>query len=222
MKAVAALRVSTREQGDSGLGLEAQERAVRALAERLGAELVGIHRDVGVSGAAGLQHRPGLLAAVGALGKGDVLIVAKRDRLGRDPVNVAMIERLVERKGARVVSAAGEGTDDDSPTSVLMRRIVDAFAEYERLLISARTRAALKSKRERGERAGEVPFGWRALPSGKLFEDEGERAAIRLVVDARARTLSARDRGPPRGGGCQRPHGQASAPQPGPADPGAR
>ena len=46
-----------------------------------------------------------------ALGKGDVLIVAKRDRLGRDVLNVAMFERLAERKGARIVSAAGEGTD---------------------------------------------------------------------------------------------------------------
>lgn len=59
-----------------------------------------------------------------------MLIVAKRDRLGRDPMVVAMIESAVKRKGARIVSAAGEGTDSDSPTDILMRRMVDAFAEY--------------------------------------------------------------------------------------------
>jgi hypothetical protein len=53
-----------------------------------------------------------------------VLLVAKRDRLGRDVLNVAMIERLLERKCARVVSAAGEGTEDDGPTSILMRQII--------------------------------------------------------------------------------------------------
>lgn len=60
----------------------------------------------------------------------DVLLVAKRHRLGRDVLNVVMIERLVERRGAWVISAAGEGSDDDSPTGKLMRQIIDAFAEY--------------------------------------------------------------------------------------------
>ena len=44
-------------------------------------------------------------------------------------------------------SAAGEGTDTDGPTDILMRRIVDAFGEYERLIIKARTKAALRSRR---------------------------------------------------------------------------
>ena len=76
-----------------------------------------------------LEQRPALLAALDAIGKGDVLIVAKRDRLGRDVLNVAMFERLAERKGARIVSAAGEGTDTNDPTSRLMRQIVDYFAD---------------------------------------------------------------------------------------------
>jgi DNA invertase Pin-like site-specific DNA recombinase len=69
----------------------------------------------------------------------------RKDRLGRDVVAVALVERLISRKGARLVSAAGEGTDSDDPTAILMRRIVDAFSEYERLLIGARTKAALRA-----------------------------------------------------------------------------
>src|SRR5206468_4066133 len=72
----------------------------------------------------GSCSRPVLLDAVAALKRGDVLLIAKRDRLGRDVIAVAMIERLIERKGARVVSAAGEGTDSNDPTVMLMRRIV--------------------------------------------------------------------------------------------------
>jgi hypothetical protein len=59
-----------------------------------------VHEDRGLSGKLGMEKRPGLLAAVADLRRGDVLLVAKRDRLGRDPIVVAMVERLVTRKGA--------------------------------------------------------------------------------------------------------------------------
>ena len=63
-------------------------------------------------------------------------------------------------------SAAGEGTDTDGPTDILMRRIVDAFGEYERLIIKARTKAALAVKKSRGERCGGIPYGFELAPDG--------------------------------------------------------
>lgn len=167
MRAVCYLRVSTDEQADSGAGLQGQLDACRSHAERAGRELVGPFADEGVSGAAPLDRRPGLMEAIGALEPGDVLLVAKRDRLGRDPIAVAMIEAAVARRRARVVSAAGEGTDGDGPSDVLMRRMVDAFAEYERLVIKARTKAALGAKRRRGERTGRIPFGYDLVDDGR-------------------------------------------------------
>jgi DNA invertase Pin-like site-specific DNA recombinase len=68
---------------------------------------------------------PGADQAIVALKRGDVLLVAKRDRLGRDVYEVLGIQRLIARRGARVVSAAGEGTDADSPSDVLMRGLID-------------------------------------------------------------------------------------------------
>lgn len=192
MKAVAYLRVSSDEQAQSGLGLEAQEATCTTAAGRLGAALVATHTDAAISGATGLEQRPGLLEAVGELGRGDVLLVAKRDRLGRDPIAVAMIEAAVARRGARVVSAAGEGTEGDGPADVLMRRLVDAFSEYERLLIGARTKAALQAKRRRGERAGAVPFGYTADEAGRLIPDEGEQRVLALVRSLRDQGLSIR------------------------------
>lgn len=168
--AIGYLRVSTEEQADSRLGLEAQRASVTAAAARLGVSLRDVSVDAAVSGALAIAARPVLVHAVSALQRGDVLLVAKRDRLGRDVIEVAMIERLVRKRGARVVSAAGEGTDNDDPSSILMRRMVDAFAEYERLMIAARTRESLAAKRARGERAGQLPFGFQLAADGVHVE----------------------------------------------------
>jgi DNA invertase Pin-like site-specific DNA recombinase len=186
-------RVSTAEQSSSGLGLEAQAEAIAAAAVRLGRPVVELFTDAGLSGGLPLEERPALLAAIDALRRGDTLVVAKRDRLGRDVLNVALIERLVERKGARILSAAGEGTDDDGPTSVLMRQIVDAFAQYERAVIRSRTKAALGAKRARGERTGTVPFGWQLSADGLTLEPNGaEREILAVVREARAQGRSYR------------------------------
>ncbi len=187
------LRVSTDAQADSGLGLEAQESAIAATATRLGIPLAEVFTDSGVSGALDLENRPSLFAAVNALKRGDILIVAKRDRIGRDVVGVAMIERAVVRKGARIVSAAGEGTDGTDAASVLQRQILDVFGEYERRLIGQRTKAALKAKRARGERAGNVPFGYQLHPDGPtLAENPAERAVMAVLTELRAAGYSLR------------------------------
>jgi DNA invertase Pin-like site-specific DNA recombinase len=101
------------------------------------------------------------MEAIIALKRGDVLLVAKRDRLGRDIYEILGIQRLIDRRGARVVSAAGEGTDAHSPSDVLMRGLIDQFAQYERHMIAAKTKAALQAKRARGERVSRFPpFGF--------------------------------------------------------------
>ena len=104
----------------------------------------------------------------------------------------AMIERMATDAGARIVSAAGEGTESDDPSARLMRHMVDAFAEYERAIIAARTRAALAVKRTRGESTGEAPYGMRAGEGGRLVADEGEQSVIARVRAARAAGLTVR------------------------------
>jgi DNA invertase Pin-like site-specific DNA recombinase len=191
-QAICYRRVSTEEQAESGLGLAAQETACRACARRLGLDLAAVFSDEAVSSVDPLDKRPGLLDAIAELGRGDMLIVAKRDRLGRDPVVVAMIEAAAQRRGARVISAAGEGTDSDSPTDVLMRRIVDAFAEYERLVIKARTKAALGAKRARGERvSGRAPYGFALAADGvHLVPCPAEQAVLTTIREMRSAGLT--------------------------------
>jgi site-specific DNA recombinase len=192
--AIAYLRCSTDRQAESGLGLDAQRASVTAAAQRLELPLAGVFVDAGVSGSLAIEDRPGLLEAVASLKRGDTLIVAKRDRLGRDVIAVALIERLVSKRGARIVSAAGEGSDSDDPAGLLMRRLIDSFAEYERLIIAARTRSALAAKRRRGERISRfAPFGYRFAADGRSVEPEpGEQAIVRLICAHRADGLSMR------------------------------
>jgi DNA invertase Pin-like site-specific DNA recombinase len=201
MKAVPYLRESTDEQAESGAGRAAQLDACTSYCHRLGLPMAEASVDDGVSGAASLDKRPGLLDALARLERGDVLLVAKRDRLGRDPIVVAMIEAAVKRQGGRVVSAAGEGTEGDDPTSVLMRRIIDAFAEYERLIIKARTRAALAAKKRRGQRTGGVPLGFDLADDGQrskagrpiaLLANAGEQATVATIQALRSGGLSLR------------------------------
>jgi DNA invertase Pin-like site-specific DNA recombinase len=193
-RAIGYIRVSTEQQADSGLGLEAQQTNIAGAALRLGLELSRTFVDAGTSGSLAIEDRPVLLDAVATLRHGDVLLVAKRDRLGRDVIAVAMIERLIAKRGARVVSAAGEGTDSDDPAALLMRRLIDSFAEYERALIAARTRAALAAKRRRGERvSGLVPFGHQLAGDGRtLLRDDSEQDTIETICALRGAGRSLR------------------------------
>jgi site-specific DNA recombinase len=188
---VGYLRVSTEDQH---LGPDAQRASILAWAGREGATVVGWHVDHGVSGAAPLDARPGLMAAVAALAAGEAsaLVVAKRDRLARDVVVAALIEREVARHGAQIVSADGIG-DGAGPEAILMRGIMDNVAQYERALIRARTTAALAVKKARGERVGMVPVGYRVAADGRTLEvDPVEAEIIAAVRELRAAGMSLR------------------------------
>lgn len=139
------LRVSTREQGDSRNGLEAQREAVKAFALASGFELLGIVEEV-ASGALGLEGRPVLqrTLAKARQHKASVL-VAKLDRLSRD---VAFIASLMGQRVPFVVAALGEDVDP------FMLHIHAAVAEQERRMISERTRLAMAQLKAKGVALG--------------------------------------------------------------------
>lgn len=184
-------RVSTDEQAATGLGLAAQMAACESFTSKAGHTITGVFTDAGISGAASLEDRPGLMAAIAGLRRGDALVIAKRCRLGRDQMAILMIEKAVSRKGAVILSADGVGNTDD-PTGQLMKGIVDQFGIYERAMIRSRTKAALAAKRRAGELAGEVPFGWMADDTGKLFAVPAEQAILRIIVELRQANVSLR------------------------------
>ena len=186
--AVAYVRASRDEQK---LSPDAQRSAIEAWATREGVQVVAWHVDQGVCSVTPIDARPALCGALAALrehGAG-VLVVAKRDRIARDVVLTAGVERSAAQSGAAVVSAAGEG-NGDSPADGFMRTVIDGAAAYERALIRSRTRAALAAKRARGERAGTVPFGYTADEAGRLLPHAPEQTTIALVRSLRDAGLS--------------------------------
>jgi DNA invertase Pin-like site-specific DNA recombinase len=180
--AVGYLRVSTEEQNH---GPEAQRAAIVAWAEGAGVSVVAWHEDR-VGGGTPVEDREALLAALADLRNHEagLLVAAKRDRIARDVVVAATVEKMAQEAGAAVVTADGVCAAD-TPEGALMRGLLDLFAAYERACIRARTRAALAVKRARGEHVGgSRPFGF-CVQGGKLLAVEREQATIR-----RARELS--------------------------------
>lgn len=100
--------------------------------------------------------RPGLNACLKALRKGDVLVVWKLDRLGRDLKHlVTIVQELTDREiGLRVLTGQGAQIDTTTAAGRLIFGIFAALAEFERELIRERTVAGLKAARARGRKGG--------------------------------------------------------------------
>lgn len=139
---VAYLRVSTAQQGRSGLGIEAQRAAVAALAASTGRPIVAEYIEIETAkGADALDRRPQLAAALRAARRaGGAVAVAKLDRLSRD---VAFIAALMAQ---RVQFIAADAPSADP----FMLHVYAAVAEEERRKIAARTAAALQAAKSRG------------------------------------------------------------------------
>ena len=134
---VTYIRVSTRKQKESGLGLEAQERAIAHFAEANELKIVKAFTDT-ASGAAPPTKRPQLHAAIEMARKLNCpVVVARLDRLSRD---VHFISGLMAEKVTFVVTTIGFDVDP------FMLHIYAAVAQKERALISQRTREALKGR----------------------------------------------------------------------------
>lgn len=174
--------------------MEAQRELIAVYCQKNGHTIEVECVDENVSGGLDIDKRPGLLVALDALADqpGSVLVVAKRCRLARDGYVAAMVYRLVERSGSRVECADGVA-NGSSPEDILMRGMLDLFAQYERELIRARTRAALAAKRRRGEfTGGKPPYGQRVGDGGKLEPHQEERECAKRASKLRSTGLSLR------------------------------
>jgi DNA invertase Pin-like site-specific DNA recombinase len=106
-----------------------------------------------------LDARPGLDAALKALREGDTLVVWKLDRLGRNLRHLVNTVHDLEKRGIgfKVLSGHGASIDTTTTAGKLVFGIFAALAEFERELISERTKAGLASARARG-RSGGAPY----------------------------------------------------------------
>lgn len=144
-KAILYRRVSTSEQGKSGLGLDGQLATLERFCAAEGFEIAEGFVDV-ASGKLAVDDRPGLADALGAARRlGCPVIVAKLDRLSRD---VAFISGLMARRVPFIVAELGADVDP------FVLHLYASLAEKERRLISERTRAALAVRKASGVALG--------------------------------------------------------------------
>jgi DNA invertase Pin-like site-specific DNA recombinase len=173
-RAVAYLRVSTRQQQRSGLGIEAQRAAVARFAEAEQLTIIAefVEAESG-KGSDAIDRRPQLAAALAAAKAAkSCVLVSKLDRLSRD---VAFVAGLMAQRVPFIVAELGRDADP------FMLHLYAALAEKERRLISERTKAALAMRKASGAKLGN--------PSNIREAGEIGRIALAGTADDYARTL---------------------------------
>ena len=181
-QAIAYIRVSTNSQGRSGLGLEAQQRAIEQFCQREGVELLSTFQEVETGkGADALDRRPQLSAAMKAAKKArSYIVVAKLDRLSRD---VHFISGLMSQRVPFVVAELGFDVDP------FLLHIYAALAEKERALISQRTKAALQVTRRRI-----AEQGFHVTQRGTTITRLGHPDPMQSIAHARRAAVTLADR----------------------------
>src|SRR2546422_7041456 len=175
-KIIAYYRVSTKQQGASGLGLEGQHAAVEAYARQTGARIVAEHVEVESGKRA---DRPELAKALAHAKRSKAtLCVAKLDRLARN------VEFL-----AKVMNSGCEFAAADMPSANrFMLHVMAAVAEHEAKAISERTKVALAAAKARGVKLGSArPGHWRGREDARQAGLAKARAASAVAVSELAR-----------------------------------
>lgn len=149
---IAYLRVSTNEQGHSGLGLEAQRSAIQQEAERRGWNVVEWIKDE-ASGKS--LKRPGIQRALERLENGGpkVLVAAKLDRIARSAIDFLGLVERAEANGWALIMIE-PNVDMTDAMGRFTAGVLAQVAQLERELIARRTREALAAKRAQGARLG--------------------------------------------------------------------
>ena len=149
-RAALYLRVSTLEQTTVN-----QERELRAVAARMGCEIVAVHRDNGISGAKGRNGRPGFDALCKAANRRefDIIMAWSVDRLGRSLQD--LVGFLSEIHALKIdLYLHQQGIDTTTPAGKAMFQMMGVFAEFERAMIAERVRAGMARAKSQGKHCG--------------------------------------------------------------------
>ena len=193
-KAVAYIRVSTEQQAEQGVSLDAQRAKLTAYAALYDLDLVAVEVDAGVS--AKSLDRPGLQAALAALrgGHAEALLVVKLDRLTRSVRDLGDLVEGFFANGRWSLMSVSEQIDTRTAAGRLVLNVLASVAQWERESTGERTSAALQHKAAQGEfTGGHVRYGFRLADDAKtLVPVLAEQKVIAEARKLRAAGLSLR------------------------------
>lgn len=181
--AIGYVRVSTAEQAEEGVSLDAQEARIRAYCTMRDLELIELVTDPGVSaGKYTLEQREGGAKLLGAVTQGKVthVVALKLDRLFRNTIDCLTTVQAWDKAGVslHLIDMGGASLDTSSAMGRMFLTMAAGFAEMEKNLTAERTTAALSRKAEKNERTGELPYGKRLSADEIHLEDNPEEQAV--------------------------------------------
>lgn len=190
MRVVGYVRVSTEQQAQEGVSMDAQRSRLRAHCQAQDITLVDIVTDDGYS--AKSLDRPGLRQALGMLtaGQAEAIIVVKLDRLTRSVKDLGHLCDTYFREGLPYyLLSVSDAIDTRSAGGKLILNVLMSVAQWEREAIGERTHEAMVELRRQGVQLGGAPYGWRYSDDvdshGRryLVEVPAEQAGIRRICE---------------------------------------
>jgi len=179
-KAAIYIRVSTEEQAKQGFSLSAQEDTLKNYATALGYEIYKIYRDEGKS-AKDIQHRPALRQLLKDAEQKQFasIFVYKLDRFSRSLKDLILTIEKLKDWDVDFVSLQDK-IETASASGKLMFHIISAFAEFERDIISERTRFGMAEKARGGGVVSKAPMGYK-INNGLLEVDSEKNEAVKQI-----------------------------------------
>jgi len=184
MKIIAYVRVSTDKQAEEGMSLAAQSDQIKKYAALYDLDIIDTVIDDGYS--ASNLDRPGLKQIFAMLDTGIVqgVIITKLDRLTRSVFDLGYLLKNYMDK-YRFMSVYDK-FDTDTASGRMILSILTTVSQWEREVISERTKAVLAYKKSKGERVGNIPFGYKLTSDGVHLEyNPHEQKIIRAISNWR-------------------------------------
>lgn len=185
----AYVRVSTEEQTTDNQVLEIEAAGFEIKANRIITEVV--------SGSTPISRRPGFQQLMVKMEEGDVLVVSKLDRLGRNAIDVATTVARLQEISIKVYCLALGGADLTSPAGKMTMHILSAVAQFERDILVERTKAGLKRAIAQGKKPGRPPIldkDGEALVAQALGEGQSIASIARDFAISRQSVMRIRDK----------------------------
>jgi DNA invertase Pin-like site-specific DNA recombinase len=198
-KAVCYVRVSTLEQANLGVSLDAQEEKIKAYCLLNDLDMVEIIREEGVSGSKEFSSRPGGSRLMDIIKKKQAhnIVTLKLDRLFRDAADALNQTKNWDKLGIalHVIDMGGTSINTSTPSGRLFLTMSVAFAEMELNLIRERTALGMQYKKSKLEVYSPTPFGFQEqiTKDGKiLVQDKKEQDVLLLIKKWRSNGWSLR------------------------------
>jgi DNA invertase Pin-like site-specific DNA recombinase len=194
---VAYVRVSTEEQAQEGVSLDAQEARIRGYCQMRGLDLIEVVIDAGVSAGKPLATREGgqrLLELVRSK-KVSSVVALKLDRLFRNAADCLSTVEAWDKAGIamHLVDIGGASVDTSSAMGRFFLTVMAGAAEMERNQIRERTSFAMQHMKQRGEyTGGRPPLGFEVTEEGQLVRVDAEHEALAMARHLRQQGLTLR------------------------------